>query len=88
MLYPTFVQTHPQTSGHIIAPTIQQFRVQQVLQPLFQLHLILETLMHVRFFFLQTRLHTHIFTRPIGTKVRGVLLFQVNLRFRYTVVRN
>ena len=46
--------------------TIQQFLRQEVLQPL-QLQLTLGTLTHVRMC-LQTRLHTHFRTRPIGTK--------------------
>ena len=46
--------------------TIQQFQRQDVLQPL-QLQLTLGTLTHVRMC-LQTRLHTHFRTRPIGTK--------------------
>ena len=46
--------------------TIQQFQRQEVLQPL-QLQLTLGTLTHVRMC-LQTRLHTHFRTRPIGTK--------------------
>lgn len=46
--------------------TIQQFQRQEALQPL-QLQLTLGTLTHVRMC-LQTRLHTHFRTRPIGTK--------------------
>ena len=46
--------------------TFKHLLRQEVLQPL-QPHLILGTLMHVRTF-LQTRLHTHFRTPPIGTQ--------------------